>query len=38
MSFEREGDRWVISADYSVKVPVVYNVNLCIDFHPSSRQ
>ncbi|MGZ8156758.1 MAG: DUF4845 domain-containing protein [Burkholderiales bacterium] len=38
MTLEREGDRWVISADYSVKVPVVYNVSLCIDFHPSSRQ
>ena len=38
MTFQREGDRWVVSADYSVKVPIIHNINFCFDFHPSSAQ
>ncbi|MES2355459.1 MAG: DUF4845 domain-containing protein [Pseudomonadota bacterium] len=32
----KEGGRPVLSASYSVKVPLVSNVNLCIDFNTSS--
>jgi hypothetical protein len=36
ISIERRGDQVVISADYSVKVPLFRNVNFCFDFHPTS--
>jgi hypothetical protein len=36
ITFERQGDRLFISADYSVKVPLFRNVNLCFDFNPTS--
>ena len=36
IEYTKEGDRWVISADYSVKVRLVGNVSACIDFHPTS--
>lgn len=36
IEYTKEGDRWVISADYSVKVRLINNVSACIDFHPSS--
>jgi Domain of unknown function (DUF4845) len=36
VEYTKEGDRWVISADYSVKVRLVGNVSACIDFHPTS--
>jgi hypothetical protein len=36
ITFERQGDRLFISADYSVKVPIFRNVNFCFDFHPTS--
>jgi Domain of unknown function (DUF4845) len=35
--FERDGDQWVVSAEYSVKVPLYRHVNFCFDFQPSSR-
>src|SRR5687767_1478960 len=34
----KEGNEMVISAAYSVKVPLFYNVNLLIDFAPSSAK
>jgi hypothetical protein len=37
ITFEREGDQLVISAEYSVKVPVYRHVNFCFDFQPTSR-
>lgn len=36
IAFERQGEQLVISADYSVKVPVFRNLNFCFDFHPTS--
>ena len=37
ITFAREGDRLVVSAEYSVKVPIYGHVNFCFDFQPSSR-
>lgn len=37
IDYVREGDRWVISAEYSVKVPLFHNVHACIDFKPASK-
>jgi|RhiMethySRZTD1v2_1073278.scaffolds.fasta_scaffold56295_3 hypothetical protein len=37
ISIERQGTAWVLSADYSVKVPLVGHANLCFDFHPSTK-
>jgi hypothetical protein len=34
--FERQGGQLVVSADYSVKVPIYGHVNFCFDFNPSS--
>ena len=34
----KEGNEMVISAAYSVKVPLFYNVSLLIDFAPSSAK
>jgi hypothetical protein len=34
----REGDRLVISAEYSTRVPLFGNVNVCLDFSPSSEK
>ncbi len=36
ISFERQGEQLVISADYSVKVPIFRHLNFCFDFHPTS--
>ena len=33
----KEGNEVVISASYSVKVPLFHNISLWIDFNPSSR-
>lgn len=38
IDYNKEGDGWVISADYSVKVPLVRNISACFDFHPTSKQ
>jgi hypothetical protein len=35
--FERQGEQLVVSAEYSVKVPIYGHVNFCFDFNPSSR-
>jgi hypothetical protein len=37
ITFEREGNQLVISAEYSVKVPIYRHLNFCFDFNPSSR-
>ena len=34
----KEGNDMVISAAYSVKVPLFYNISLLIDFNPSSAK
>jgi hypothetical protein len=36
ITFERQGEQLVISADYSVKVPIFRHLNFCFDFHPTS--
>jgi hypothetical protein len=38
IEYTKEGEGWVISADYSVKVPLVRNISACFDFHPTSKQ
>lgn len=37
LRISREGGELVLSAEYSVRVPLVGNVAACMDFHPSSR-
>ena len=36
--FERQGEQLVVSAEYSVKVPIFGHVNFCFDFNPSSKK
>jgi hypothetical protein len=36
IAIDRQGDRLVLSADYSVKVQLLGNVSLCMDFHPTT--
>ena len=38
LEFTKEGDTWLITAEYSVKVPLFRNVAACFDFKPSSEQ
>ena len=38
IDYQKEGDRWIISGSYSVKVPLFRNVSACFDFEPSSKQ
>jgi hypothetical protein len=35
---QKEGERVVITADYSVRVPLVGNVSACLDFNASSEK
>jgi len=37
LDIEKDGDNLTISAAYSVKVPLFYNVSLLIDFNASSE-
>jgi hypothetical protein len=37
IDYSRDATGWTISADYSVKVPLLHSVNLCLDFHPTSN-
>jgi hypothetical protein len=37
IDYARDSSGWNISADYSVKVPLFQNINLCMDFHPTSN-
>lgn len=36
LQISKDGDRVVISAEYSVCVPLVLNVRVCMDYAPSS--
>src|SRR3954454_18296605 len=38
IDYQKEGDRWLISGSYSVKVHLFRNVSACFDFEPSSKQ
>lgn len=38
LNIVREGDRLVISADYSVRVPLFGNISACMDFSPSTEK
>lgn len=38
LEIAKEGDRMVIRAAYSVRVPLVSNISVCIDFYPSSEK
>lgn len=38
MEIVKEGDTWVITAEYSVRVPLFRNVSACFDFKPSSKE
>lgn len=38
MEIRKDGDRLVISAAYSVRVPLFGNVSACIDFAPTSEK
>ena len=37
IDYTKEADGWLISAEYSRKVPLFRNTALCIDFKPSSK-
>jgi len=37
IDIDKDGDTLILSATYSVKVPLVYNVSLLIDFNASSN-
>ena len=37
LQVERRGDGVVISAEWSVKIPLFYNINACIDFSARSQ-
>ncbi|MEY4599556.1 MAG: hypothetical protein RLZZ445_2353 [Pseudomonadota bacterium] len=34
----KEGDRLILTASYSVRVPLFYNLSACMDFSPSSER
>ena len=36
LQIAKDGDRLVISAEYSVRVPLFGNLTACMDFYPSS--
>jgi hypothetical protein len=36
LEITKDGDKVVLSVDYSVKVPLVKNLNACMDFSVSS--
>jgi hypothetical protein len=38
IEYNKDADGWLITADYSVKVPLFRNVSACFDFHPTSKQ
>lgn len=38
LEISKDGDRVVISADYSVRVPLVGNMNACMEFSASSAR
>ena len=36
IAIEKDGDRLVLSASYTVKIPLVANISLYLEFNPSS--
>jgi hypothetical protein len=38
IEYEKTPDGWLISAKYSVKVPLFRNISACLDFQPTSKQ
>jgi hypothetical protein len=38
LEISKDGDRIVISASYSVRVPLFGNASACLDFHPTSAK
>ena len=38
IQISKEGDAVVLSAEYSVKVPIFGNLSACMDFNPSSAK
>jgi hypothetical protein len=37
IQIEKTGTGIVLSARYSTRIPLVYNINACMDFNPSSK-
>ena len=37
IDYQKQGDRWVITGSYSVKVHLFRNISACFDFEPSSN-
>jgi hypothetical protein len=38
LQIDKDGERIVITAEYSVRIPLVYNINACLDFKATSEQ
>ena len=38
LDIEKDGDKLVISAQYTVCVPIIANIRACMDFKPSSAE
>ena len=38
LNIKKEGEKVVITADYSVRVPLVGNISACLDFNASSEK
>lgn len=38
LQITKEGDRIVITAEYSVCVPIVANIKACMDYYPTSEK
>jgi hypothetical protein len=38
LQISKEGEQVVITAEYSVRVPLVYNINACLDFKATSEK
>ena len=38
IQISKEGDRVVLSVDYSVCVPLVFNIRVCMDYNASSKK
>ena len=37
IQIEKTGSGVVLSATYTTRIPLIYNVNACLDFNPTSR-
>jgi hypothetical protein len=38
LQVKKEGDRVIITAEYTVRVPLVYNISACMDFSATSER